>query len=63
MVCPVFWFFDLVVTSWLLVPSFIPRLANGKERLPRDAPEALGNHIILTHYVDANLYHDVLTGL
>ena len=35
---------------------------NVKEELPRDAPEALGKHIILTHYVDANLYRDVLTG-
>ena len=25
-------------------------------------PESLGRSIILTHYVDTNLYHDVLTG-
>ena len=35
---------------------------NVKEELPKDAPEALGKPIILTHYVDANLYNDVLTG-
>jgi hypothetical protein len=33
-----------------------------KEVLPDDAPEPLGKHVTLTHYVDANLYHDVLTG-
>ena len=35
---------------------------NVKEELPKNAPEALGKPIILTHYVDPNLYHDVLTG-
>ena len=29
---------------------------------PSDAPEPLGNHVTLTHYVDANLMHDVTTG-
>ena len=29
---------------------------------PIDAPEPLGNHVTLTHYVDANLMHDVTTG-
>ena len=33
-----------------------------KESLPHDAPEALGLPVVLTHYVDANLYHDMLTG-
>ena len=33
-----------------------------KELLPTDAPEPLGNYVTLTHYVDANLMHDVLTG-
>ena len=32
------------------------------EVLPTDAPVPLGNHVTLTHYVDANLMHDVLTG-
>ena len=33
-----------------------------KEQEPRDAPAALGNPVVLTHYVDANLYHCMLTG-
>ena len=35
---------------------------NVKEILPHNAPEPLGNYVTLTHYVDANLYHDMLTG-
>jgi len=27
-----------------------------------DVPPPLGKHITLTHYVDANLYHDMITG-
>ena len=27
-----------------------------------DAPSPLGKHVTLTHYFDANLYHDMLTG-
>ena len=30
--------------------------------LPHDAPEPLGKSVTLTHYVDANLYHDAITG-
>ena len=33
-----------------------------KELLPHDAPPPLGKRILLTHYVDANLYHDIITG-
>ena len=33
---------------------------NVKEKLPHDAPEALGMTVVLTHYVDANLYHNIL---
>ena len=33
-----------------------------KEVLSHDAPVSLGNHVIATHYVDDNLYHDILTG-
>jgi hypothetical protein len=29
---------------------------------PTDAPEPLGNYVTMTHYVDANLMHDVITG-
>ena len=33
-----------------------------EEQIPKDAPEPLGKHVTLTHYVDANLMHDVTTG-
>jgi hypothetical protein len=33
-----------------------------KELLPKDIPEPLGEQVICTSYVDANLYHDMLTG-
>jgi hypothetical protein len=32
-----------------------------EELLPVDAPEPFGNHITLTHYVDANLMHNIAT--
>ena len=32
------------------------------EVLPTDAPPPLGGYVTLTHYVDANLMHDVITG-
>ena len=32
------------------------------EEFPQDAPPPLGLLVILTHYVDANLYHCMLTG-
>ena len=32
------------------------------ELIPQDAPTPLGKPVILTHYVDANLYHCMLTG-
>ena len=32
------------------------------EVIPTNAPPPLGNHVTLTHYVDANLMHDVITG-
>ena len=32
------------------------------ELLPTDAPPPLGKWVTTTHYVDANLYHDLLTG-
>ena len=35
---------------------------NEKKELPKDAPEPLGNYVTTTHYVDANLFHDILTG-
>jgi hypothetical protein len=33
-----------------------------EELLPVGAPEPLGNYVTLSHYVDANLMHDVATG-
>ena len=33
-----------------------------QELLPDDAPEPLGKPVVLTTYVDANLYHDLITG-
>jgi hypothetical protein len=35
---------------------------NVSELIPDDAPVPLGNCVTLTTYVDANLYHDMLTG-
>ena len=35
---------------------------NVRENIPIDIPEPAGNNIILTTYVDANLYHDYITG-
>jgi hypothetical protein len=35
---------------------------NVSEIIPLDAPTLLGKHVTLTHYYDANLYHDMLTG-
>ena len=35
---------------------------NVKEEIPDDAPEPLGNPVVLTTYVDANLYHDLISG-
>ena len=32
------------------------------EEIPKDAPEPLGKYVQFTHYVDANLMHNVLTG-
>jgi hypothetical protein len=33
-----------------------------KEEAPCDAPKPLGKPVILTSYVDATLYHDMITG-
>ena len=32
------------------------------EQLPTDAPRPLGKRVQLSHYVDANLYHDLISG-
>lgn len=36
--------------------------AGAKEEIPTDAPKPLGKPIVLTHFVDANLYHDLISG-
>jgi hypothetical protein len=33
-----------------------------KELLPKVAHEPLGNYVTLSHYVDANLMHDITSG-
>ena len=35
---------------------------NGAEDLPDDAPEPKGKRVVLSHWFDANLMHDVLSG-
>jgi len=35
---------------------------NVKEQIPDDAPPPIGKPVVLTTYVDANLYHDMVTG-
>jgi hypothetical protein len=35
---------------------------NASEAVPKDAPEPLGKPVTMTHYQDANLYHDIITG-
>jgi hypothetical protein len=32
------------------------------ELIPQDAPDPLGKMVTLTHYVDANLMHDTISG-
>jgi len=33
-----------------------------KEEIPKDCPEPLGKEVVITSFVDANLYHDLITG-
>ena len=35
---------------------------NIKEVIPEDCPKPLGKHVTLSHYINANLYHDMLSG-
>ena len=32
------------------------------ELIPENLPEPLGKHVVLSHFKDANLYHDLITG-
>ena len=34
----------------------------GSEDIPKDVPKPLGKYVTLTHYLDANLYHDMTNG-
>jgi hypothetical protein len=36
---------------------------NIKEQVPEGLPEPLGNYVMIFHYYNANLYHNVVTGL
>ena len=36
--------------------------SDAKEYIPHDCPEPLGRYVTTTHYVDANLMHDMITG-
>ena len=35
---------------------------NVKEDIPKDIPKPLGKFVVNTHYEDANLFHDIMTG-
>jgi hypothetical protein len=35
---------------------------NASEAVPKVAPEPLGKPVTMTHYQDANLYYDIITG-
>ena len=43
--------------DWLNTPY-----GNPSKEIPEDAPTPLGNQVILTHYYNANLMHNVLNG-
>ncbi len=36
--------------------------SGAEEQIPTDAPRPLGKAVQMTHYVDANLYHDLISG-
>jgi hypothetical protein len=55
----------------LTTPIFPTRVMTGrscsiysgaKEMMPHDAPKSLGKPVVMTTYVDANLYHDLVNG-
>ena len=50
---------DLVVPQYDWSESVYGNLV---ELVPDDTSKPLGLPVVLTHYVDANLYHDMLTG-
>ena len=53
--------FDIAVavatlSSFRVAPSKVTK------EIPRDVPKPQGKPVVLTSYVDANLYHDYVTG-
>ena len=36
--------------------------SGAKEEIPKNAPEPLGKFVRTTHYMDANLMHDLISG-
>jgi hypothetical protein len=49
--------FPMVNHNWLH-----PVYGNVTELIPDDIPIPLGNSVLLTHYADANLFHNIVTG-
>ena len=49
-----------LLTAFLIKFSVFPETI--KNVIPEDCPKPLGKHVTLSHYVDANLYHDMLSG-
>ena len=35
---------------------------NIREEIPNDIPKPLGKFVVITHYKDSNLFHDIMTG-
>jgi hypothetical protein len=49
---------DETTYDWARTPVY----GKVKKELPRNAPKLKGRYVKTTTYVDANLYHDMLTG-
>jgi hypothetical protein len=45
-------------------PNTWDQSANGKVKgeIPKNIPKPLGKPVVTTHYEDANLFHDIMTG-
>jgi hypothetical protein len=52
-------FSDIKVDKYNWSKSFYGKASKA---VPKDAPEPLGKPVTMTHYQDANLYHDIITG-
>jgi hypothetical protein len=57
-------FSDIEVAEYDWSKSVYGNASNGNasKAVPKDAPEPLGKPVTMTHYQDANLYHDIITG-